>query len=111
MRKILLFTFFLFVFIFPACPQESQDIVSFEDLKFYSYFEEMAFYNFTRGSEDVLMLFAAIDPDVNTNIYEGFKKDLKRELESIDNRKFQRVGEEKKISIIYDHVHAQVLTH
>lgn len=111
MCKILLFTFFLFVFIFPACPQESQDIVSFEDLKFYSYFEEMAFYNFTRGSEDVLMLFAAIDPDVNTNIYEGFKKDLKRELESIDNRKFQRVGEEKKISIIYDHVNAQVLTH
>ncbi len=111
MRKVLLFTGFLFLFIVPAYPQEPENIVTFEDLKFYSYFEEMAFYNFMQGSEDVLMLFAAIDPDVNTNIYEGFKKDMVREMERLDNRKFQRVREEKKISIIYDHVNTQVLTH
>lgn len=110
MPKFLLFTGFLFLFFFPAYPEEPRDIVSFEDLKFNSYFEEMAFYNFMQGSGDVLMLFAAIDPDVNTNIYEGFKKDLIRERKSIDSRKFRRVREERKIKIIYDHVNKQVLT-
>lgn len=47
-----------------------------------------------------MMLFAAIDPDVNANIYEGFKEDLNREIESLDNRKFERARNERKINMI-----------
>ncbi|MFW5821030.1 MAG: tetratricopeptide repeat protein [Bacteroidota bacterium] len=110
MRKAFIISSFLSIFFLQAFTAGDEDIVSFKDLSFNSYFEEMAFYNYCNGQEDILMLMTAIDPDVNTNIYEGFKNDLDRELNKINSRKFQRVREEKKVNIIYQYVNSQVLT-
>jgi tetratricopeptide (TPR) repeat protein len=90
--------------------QPEQDIVRFEDLYFYSYFEEAAFYNFSRDSKDMLMLFAAIDPDVNEKIFTEFKKDLQQELARLRSRKFLRAKPEKQVGLIYNYVNTQVLT-
>ncbi|MGC9344326.1 MAG: hypothetical protein ACP5E3_16600, partial [Bacteroidales bacterium] len=108
-RKIHYLIFCLFLSV-EVLPQSDEDIVRFEDLNFNSYFEEMAFYNFSTGSDDMLMLFAAIDPDVNEKIFREFEKDFQQELARMKSRKFLRAKPDKQVNLLYNYVNTQVLT-
>lgn len=110
MRRAFLLSVIICLFTAGSYSQHDPIIVSYEDLQFNSYFEELAFYNFQEGNNDMLRLFTAIDPDVSEKIFSEFKADLSRELERIRTRKFSRVKAEKKISLLYTYVNTQVLT-
>ncbi len=109
MRKIVYVTCILLLPL-NLIAQNLYEIVKYEDLSFYSYFEELAFYKFSEGDDNMLRLFVAIDPDVDEKIYEGFQKDLSGELNRIKTRRFHRVKKEKKVRMLYDYVNIQVLT-
>lgn len=102
-------TGWLLTLSFYAAAQEENRFVYFPELQFYSPFEQDAFERLENGEEDLLRLFASIDPDVNDNIYQHFLADFSSHLNKLDQKSFRRARDEKKVELIYEFVNEKVL--
>jgi len=85
-------------------------LVKFNDLKFNSDFEKEAFMELQSGKSDYLKLFLGISPAMNQELFNQIDLKIKSESDRIRAKKFDKLKDEKKISLIYTIVNDEVLS-
>lgn len=88
---------------------QNQVFVRFDDLKFNSEFERTAFSDIQKGQTDFLPVFLAVSPLSDSATYLESARKINQEAAKIQSKKFLRLKDEKKVSLIYDRVNEDIL--
>lgn len=103
------FFIILLVFSWPGATAQEISLVRFQDLDFNSEFEKEAFEHFKSGHADFLELFLAVSPSSDRKLYDRINQEISMESELINNKRYSKLKDEKKINEIYSKVNYNVL--
>lgn len=107
--RILLYSFFILIsgnLLFA----QSKTLVRFDELNFNSEFEKEAFLQLQNGNPDYLRIFLSVDPTMDANRYSEISTRIQTHVTQIGTKKFDKLKDEKKISLIYKSVNDNVLS-
>ncbi len=110
MKSVLLVILLALGVIGPAAGrQDENEVVRFDELIFNSSFERQSFTEYANGEENFLKLLLAVDPAVNKLKYDITRREITVELHRLQNRKFLRAKDNKKILLLFEDVNKNIL--
>jgi tetratricopeptide (TPR) repeat protein len=101
---------FLFLFTGQIVFAQSPMLVRFNDLYFNSEFEKNSFTDFQNGKSDYLSLFLAVSPSSDKKLLVLANQKLQLETDKINDKKFAKLKDEKKVGKIYEYVNKDILS-
>jgi tetratricopeptide (TPR) repeat protein len=84
-------------------------LVRFDDLVFNSDFEKEAFTNPQNNLQEYLSLFLAVSPSSDKVLLEKANQMIRLETERINDKRFAKNSDEKKVKTVYESVNQDIL--